>query len=92
MLEFMGKNKKYIFWMAAFGVTGLLLVPAVVYIIKISKRYPKVFGWITVAAFAFICVLYIYGFLFKQEWNVSFVPICICMVMAIGKALNDKSR
>ena len=44
-----GKNKKYIFWTAAiglFGIAGLLLVPAAMYIIKLSDRYPKVFRWI----------------------------------------------
>lgn len=95
MLKCMKKNKKYIFWMVTFcltGLTGLLLAPVVMYIIKVSKRYPKAFGWITVAIFAFICIYYIYGFLFKQEWDVSFVPICIVTVMAIGRALNYNSR
>lgn len=89
MLKSMEKNKKYIFWMVTFGLTGLLLAPVVMYIIKVSKRYPKAFGWITVATFAFICI---YGFLFKQEWDVSFVPICICTVMAIGRVLDTNSR
>ena len=54
MLKSMGKSKKCIFWMAAFGLTGLigvLLAPVVVYIIKVAKRYPKTFGRITTAAF-----------------------------------------
>ena len=95
MLKSMGKNKKCIFWMVIFGLmglTGVLLVPVVMYIIKVSKRYPKAFGWITTAAFVVICILYIYGFLYRQEWNVSFVPICICMVIAIGKVLNNNIR
>ena len=92
MLKSMEKNKKYVFWMATFALAGLivlLLVPVVMYIIKISKRYPKAFGGITVAVFAVLCI---YGFLFRPEWNVSFVPICICMVMAIGRVLNTNSR
>ena len=95
MLKSMGKSKKCIFWMAAFGLTGLigvLLAPVVVYIIKVAKRYPKTFGRITTAAFVVICILYIYGFLYRQEWNVSFVQICICMVMAIGRVLNNNIR
>ena len=95
MLKSMGKSKKCIFWMVTFGLmglTGVLLAPVVMYIIKVSKRYPKAFGWITTAAFVVICILYIYGFLYRQVWNVSFVPICICMVMAIGRVLNNNIR
>ena len=57
MMKSKGKNKKYIFWTAAiglFGIAGLLLVPAAMYIIKLSDRYPKVFRWILFNVFAFI--------------------------------------
>lgn len=74
------------------GTNGSVTSSSVMYIIKVSKRYQKAFGWITTAAFVVICILYIYGFLFRQEWNVSFVPICICMVMAIGRVLNSNIR
>ena len=46
MMKSKGKNKKYIFWTAViglFGIAGLLLVPAAMYIIKLSDRYPRVF-------------------------------------------------
>lgn len=68
-----GKNKKYIFWIAAvglFGIAGLLLVPAAMYIMKLSDRYPKVFRWISFTVFAFICI---YGFLFERKWDTGFV-------------------
>lgn len=92
MLKVVEKNRKYIFWMVTFGLAGVLLAPVVSCMIKVSKSHPKAFGWLTVAVFAVICIIHIYGFLYKQEWNVSFVPICICLVMAIGRALNNKSR
>lgn len=40
------KNMGYIFLVltfALFGLVGVFLVPVVIFIIKISKRYPKVF-------------------------------------------------
>ena len=95
MLKSVEKNKKYIFGMiivGLFGLAGLLLVPVARYMIKVSNRHPKAFGWITTAVIAAIWIYYIYGFLFKQEWDLSFVPICICTVMVIGRVLNYKSR
>ena len=59
MLKSMEKNKKYIFGMATiglFGIAGLLLVPVVKYIIKVANHYPKVFRWIFIIIFAFICI------------------------------------
>ena len=50
------------------------------------------FGLMGLTGVVVICILYIYGFLYRQEWNVSFVPICICMVMAIGRVLNNNIR
>lgn len=92
MLKSVGKNKKYIFWMVVvglFGLAGLLLVPVARYMIKVSNRHPKAFGWITITALAFICI---YGFLFKQEWDMSFAAICIGIVIAIGSVLAANSR
>ena len=93
MLRFMEKNKEYIFWMVTiglFGIAGLLLVPVVMYIIKVSNRYPKVFRWIFFIAFAFICI---YGFLFEREWDTSFtIIICIGAVSAVSSVLNTNSR
>lgn len=89
MLKSVGKNKKYIFWMAAiglFGIAGLLLVPVIMYTINVSNRYPKAFRWIFFTVFAFMCI---YGFLFEQEWNTGFVIIlCIGAAVTVGSALN----
>lgn len=88
-----GKNKKYIFWIAAvglFGIAGLLLVPAAMYIIKLSDRYPKVFRWISFTVFAFICI---YGLLFERKWDTGFVIIlCIGAFIAVSSVLNTNGR
>lgn len=92
MLKSMEKNKKYIFWMVTiglFGIVGLLLVPVVMYIIKVSKRYPKAFRWIFFTAFVFICI---YGFLFEREWDMSFAIVCIGAVIAVSSILNTNSK
>lgn len=94
MVKTMGKNKKYIVWyivwMVTFGLMGLLLASVVTYIIKVSKCHPKVFRWISVAAFTVIGIYYTYAFLFKQEYNLSLT--CIWMVMAINGVLYNKKR
>ena len=63
------------------------LVPVVIFIIKISKRYPKVFTWIALVAFSLICI---YLLIVKQEWNLSFLLMCIAV--AVGNVLDTKSR
>ena len=92
MLKTMNKNKKYIVWagiVCLFGIAGLLLAPVAMCVIKISKRYPKAVRRIAVGAFAFVGI---YGFLFRREWNMSDVSICICIVLAIDSALKNNGR
>lgn len=92
MLKSMEKNKKYIFWVAAiglFGIAGLLLVPVVKCIIKISNRYPKAFRRTVFTVFVFLCI---YGLLFEREWNMSSVIICIGVVIAYSSILNTNDR
>lgn len=46
MLRSVKENKKYILGMISiglFGIGGLLLAPAAMYIIKVSDHHPKVF-------------------------------------------------
>ena len=91
MLKFMKKNKKYIGWMVTiglFGIVGLLLVPVVNCIKKAANRYPKLFRWIFIIIFAFICI---YGFLFIENWNTNLAIMCIGVALAI-KILSTDSR
>lgn len=92
MLKSMEKIKKHIWWMVPiglFGIAGLLLAPVVIYIIKVSNHYPKVFRWIFFAVFV---LLGVYGFLFEREWHTSFAIICIGAVFAVSSVLNNNSR
>ena len=80
------KNMGYIFLVltfALFGLVGVFLVPVVIFIIKISKRYPKVFTWIALVAFSLICI-------YLLIWNLSFLLMCIAV--AVGNVLDTKSR
>ena len=87
-MEIKLKNKGYIFFVlsfALFGLAGMFLV--LILIIKISKRYPKVFTWITIVAFSLMCI---YLLIVEQEWNLSFLLMCIAV--AIGNVLDTKNR
>ena len=80
MLKYIKENKSCIVWVVTFGIGGLLLAPAVAYIIKLSKHYPKIFHGITVGIMAFICI---YGFAGNQEWELRFAPIGICALVSL---------
>lgn len=92
MLKVMEKNKKYFFGMiivGLFGIAGLLLMPAGMYIIKVSNRYPNLFRWIFVTTFVLIGI---YELWVEGEWNTGIVLICIGGVIAVSSCLNTKSR
>lgn len=93
MLKSMKKNKQYILGMVTiglFGIAGLLLVPVVMYIIKLLNRYPKAFKWVFFTVFAFICI---YGFLFEREWDTRIAIIYIwLLLLAVSSILNTNSR
>lgn len=92
MLRSVKENKKYILGMISiglFGLGGLLLAPATMYIIKVSDNHPKVFRWVIVTAFV---VAGIYGFLFERKWNTSFAIIYIAIVIAVSSMVNTKTK
>lgn len=65
-------------------------MPAAMYIIKLSDRYPRVFRWISFTVFAFICI---YGVLFERKWDTGFVIIlCIGAFIAVSSVLNTDGR
>lgn len=84
------KNMGYIFLVltfALFGLVGVFLVPVVIFIIKISKRYPKVIYMDCPCCLFFDSI---YLLIVKQEWNLSFLLMCIAV--AVGNVLDTKSR
>lgn len=92
MLRSVKENKKYILGMISiglFGMGGLLLAPAVMYIIKVSDSHPKAFRWVIVTAFV---VAGIYGFLFERKWDTSFAIIYIAIVIAVSSMVNIKTK
>ena len=92
MLKSAKLNKKYILSLLSiglFGLGGLLLAPAAMYIIKVSDNHPKVFRWVIVTAFV---VAGIYGFLFERKWDTSFAIIYIAIVIAVSSMVNTKTK
>lgn len=87
MLKSMGKNKKYIWWMLTiglFGIAGVLLARAIMYIIKALDCYPELFRWIRWIFFTFFTIAGIYGFLFERKCNMGFVMICAAAAIAVS--------
>lgn len=91
MLKLMEGNKRYLFWVVVFGlfgIVGLLMVPIVKCIIRVSERHPKACRWISTVAFISIAIcLFI-----EQGWNSRFVLICIGVVLAINSMFKDNSK
>ncbi len=86
------KKTKSILWgivvIGLFGISGLLLVPVVKYILKVINHDPKVFRRIFIIIFALTCML---AFLFTQNWNTRFTIICIGAAITIN-SLNTNNR
>ena len=95
MLKSMGKNKKYIFGMLTiglFGIAGLLLARVIMYIIKVSNRYPRLFRRIRWIFFTLFIFAGIYGFLFERKWDMGFVMICAAAAIAVSSMSHCNRR
>lgn len=95
MLKSMGKNKKYIWWMITiglFGIAGVLLARVIMYIIKVSDRYPKLCRWIRWIFFTLFIIAGIYGSLFEGKWDMGFVMICAAAVIAVSSMSHYNRR
>lgn len=91
MLEFVKSNRKYILGIILFGLGGIVIVPIVMFTIKLSKQYPKVFKGILAVLFALICIYYIYDFICKDQLNSTFIPIMLSFI-AIGNFLKTDCK
>ena len=90
MLKLMEGNKRYLFWVVViglFGIVGLLMVPIVKCIIRVSEHHPKAYRWIIIVA---IISITIYQFI-DQGWNSGFFWICIGVVL-IYSMFKDNSK
>lgn len=91
MSKLMEGNKRYLFWVVViglFGIVGLLMVPIVKCIIRVSERHPKACRWIIIVAFISITI---YQFI-EQGWNSVFGLICIGVVLATNSMFKDNSK
>lgn len=88
MSKLMEGNKRYLFWVVViglFGIVGLLMVPIVKCIIRVSERHPKACRWIIIVAFISITI---YQFI-EQGWISGFGWICIGVVLATNSMFKD---
>ena len=85
------KNMGYIFLVLTFALFGRVrsvsCTGCYIHYKNIKTFYPKVFTWIALVAFSLICI---YLLIVKQEWNLSFLLMCIAV--AVGNVLDTKSR
>ena len=91
MSKLMEGNKRYLFWVVViglFGIVGLLMVPIVKCIIRVSERHPKACRWIIIVAFISITI---YQFI-EQGWNSGLGWICIGVVLATNSMFKDNSK
>lgn len=91
MSKLMEGNKRYLFWVVVigmFGIVGLLMVPIVKCIIRVSERHPKACRWIIIVAFISIII---YQFI-EQGWNSVFGLICIGVILATNSVFKDNSK
>lgn len=91
MSKLMEGNKRYLFWVVViglFGIVGLLMVPIVKCIIRVSERHPKACRWIIIVAFISITI---YQFI-EQGLNSVFGLICIGVVLATNSMFKDNSK
>jgi len=91
MLKLTEGNKRYLFWVVViglFGIVGLLMVPIVKCIIRVSERHPKACRWIIIVAFISIII---YHFI-EQRWNLGLGLICIGVVLATNSMFKNNSK
>ena len=91
MSKLMEGNKRYLFWVVViglFGIVGLLMVPIVKCIIRVSERHPKACRWIIIVAFISITI---YQFI-ERGLNSVFGLICIGVVLATNSMFKDNSK
>ncbi len=91
MSKLMEGNKRYLFWVVVigmFGMVGLLMVPIVKCIIRVSERHPKACRWIIIVAFISTII---YQFI-EQQWNSVFGLICIGVILATNSVFKDNSK
>lgn len=91
MSKLMEGNKRYLFWVVViglFGIVGLLMVPIVKCIIRVSERHPKACRWIIIVAFISITIYQ----LIEQGWISGFGWICIGVVLATNSMFKDNSK
>lgn len=91
MSKLMEGNKRYLFWVVVigmFGMVGLLMVPIVKCIIRVSERHPKACRWIIIVTFISTMI---YQFI-EQRWNSVFGLICIGVILVTNSVFKDNSK
>lgn len=87
MLDSIKRNKMHIVvWTVLFGVAGALIIPVILGIRKLSKKFPKACKYTIFTICCLVTAVCIYCILMKHQIN--FVPVCICSVLAIYRIVK----
>ena len=90
MLEAIKKNKKNIVMIILFGVVWILIIPVILGIDKISKKYPKVCKCIALTIYIFIMAFCVYVLISKHQ--IYYLPIFICMMLSFYNTMKKNDR
>lgn len=85
MSKLMEGNKRYLFWVVViglFGIVGLLMVPIVKCIIRVSERHPKACRWIIIVAF--ISITIIFSFPLERCLDGRRAAICLTWICSLN--------
>lgn len=88
MLDTIRKNKINVLMTILFGAVWVLIIPVILGIEKISKKYPKVCKCIGLTIYYVVMAVCVYFLSFKHQ--LSFLPILICMMMPCCNTMKEQ--
>ncbi len=90
MLEAIKKNKRNVVMMILFGAAGILVIPMILGIEKLSKKFPRAYKCVMLTIFCIIMAACIYGLFPKHQMN--FLVVCICMAIAFDDIMKKENQ
>jgi len=90
MLEVLKKNKMNVVMVVLFGAVWLLIIPVILGIEKISKKYPNTCKWIARVVYFFI-MAFAACILIKNQ-QVQYLPILMCMGLVFCNTKKKENK
>lgn len=88
MLETIKKNKMNMVMMILFGAVWVLIIPVILGIDRISKKYPKVCKGIAFVIYHFLMTFCVYIIILKHQIN--YLPIFICIILSFCNTSKER--